>query len=136
MLYSAARLAGLLVVALGVAPSSSFTAVTYARPTTAACRLSPLRLSELAPAAVDEDCGCADAVAGVVVPTGSSSGVTMNGVRVTGRTLRSTELVDSNGVRQSVGSVIGNEGKAVVVFLRHLGWHAGTDGTHTNERSS
>ena len=34
--------------------------------------------------------------------------------------LRSTVLADVNGERQSIGSQIGEEGKAVVVFLRHL----------------
>ena len=33
----------------------------------------------------------------------------------------SSSYADANGGRSSVGEVIGNEGKAVVVFLRHLG---------------
>ena len=58
------------------------------------------------------DCGCE--------PT-ASKGVSMNGISVTGDTLRATELVDALGARKTIGSVIGEEGKAVVIFLRHLG---------------
>jgi len=45
----------------------------------------------------------------------------MNGVDVSGSSLRSTVLADSSGRRVPVSSLIGDEGKAVVVFLRHLG---------------
>lgn len=47
--------------------------------------------------------------------------VIVNGVDVSGSSLRSTELVNTRGERVSVSSLIGDEGKAVVVFLRHLG---------------
>jgi hypothetical protein len=66
-------------------------------------------------------------MAGVVVPTGENcgcaeeQGVLMNAVRVTGRTLRDTVLADPSGGRTALKDVIGDEGKAVVVFLRHLG---------------
>jgi len=48
-------------------------------------------------------------------------GVLMNDVPVTGSTLRSMDLADASGARVRVDSLIGTEGKAVVVFLRHLG---------------
>ena len=31
------------------------------------------------------------------------------------------QLVDASGTRKTIGSVVGEEGKAVVIFLRHLG---------------
>jgi hypothetical protein len=49
------------------------------------------------------------------------AGVLMNDVPVTGSTLRSMDLADASGARVRVDSLIGTEGKAVVVFLRHLG---------------
>ena len=64
-----------------------------------------------------EDCGCEPS--GVVVPTPKS--VLMNDVQVTGATLRSTELATQTGGRATIGSMIGEDGKAVVIFLRHLG---------------
>ena len=45
----------------------------------------------------------------------------MNDVSVSGRTLRSTELKNVGGDSVPVSSLIGEDGKAVVVFLRHLG---------------
>jgi len=51
----------------------------------------------------------------------SAGSVVMNGVDVSGGSIRSTMLLTKDGDRVSVGSVIGEEGKAVVVFLRHLG---------------
>ena len=45
----------------------------------------------------------------------------MNDVRVTGATLRATELADAAGTPKTIGSVVGEDGKAVVIFLRHLG---------------
>ena len=39
----------------------------------------------------------------------------------TGATLRSTELATQTGGRATIGSMIGEDGKAVVIFLRHLG---------------
>jgi len=103
-----------------VSPVSTFS-VSAPRAAVCGLRASPLRLAESADAvAATEDCGCDEEAAGVVVPT-SSEGVLMNDVRVTGATLRATELVDASGVRKTIGSVVGEEGKAVVIFLRHLG---------------
>jgi len=62
----------------------------------------------------EDDCGCEDAS-----PT--AQGVMMNGVSVTGSTLRSMVLADATGKPTSASSLIGEDGKAVVVFLRHLG---------------
>lgn len=67
--------------------------------------------SLLMTAAVDEDCGC-DAPAGGVMVAGRS---------VTAKSLRDMSLVDAEGRRVSAGDLIGREGKAVVIFLRHLG---------------
>ena len=64
--------------------------------------------------AIEDDCGCEDAS-----PT--AQGVMMNGVSVTGSTLRSMVLADATGKPTSASSLIGEDGKAVVVFLRHLG---------------
>lgn len=47
--------------------------------------------------------------------------VKMNGVDVSGSSLRSTVLTDTSGRQVPVSSLIGDKGKAVVVFLRHLG---------------
>jgi len=40
---------------------------------------------------------------------------------VDGALLRGLELTDAFGARKRVADVIGAEGKAVVVYLRHLG---------------
>jgi len=68
------------------------------------------------------DCGCEPSLGetiGKVMPTGAT---VMNGVRVTGSTLRSIELTDSSGRRVRVGDVMGgSDAKALVIFLRHLG---------------
>ena len=48
-------------------------------------------------------------------------GVLMNDVLITGTTLRSMTLADASGARVRSGSLLGDEGRAVVVFLRHLG---------------
>lgn len=119
MLYSTTRLVVLLAVCI-VSPASSLNVAS--RTPVTALRTSPLRLVEAADAAAvtTEDCGCEEP-AGVVVPTDADVGVVMNDVRVTGATLRATELVDASGVRKTIGSVVGEEGKAVVIFLRHLG---------------
>ena len=45
----------------------------------------------------------------------------MNDVAVSGATLRSMVLANSDGERVAAETLIGTEGKAVVVFLRHLG---------------
>jgi len=117
MLYASARLVVLLAVCV-VSPVSTFS-VSAPRAAVCGLRASPLRLAESSDAVAATDCGCEEA-AGVVVPT-SSEGVLMNDVRVTGATLRATELVDASGVRKTIGSVVGEEGMAVVIFLRHLG---------------
>ena len=61
--------------------------------------------------AVADDCQCAEPTGGVVVA----------GRSVTGQSLRDMSLVDASGRRTRAGDLIGDEGKAVVVFLRHLG---------------
>jgi len=113
MIYAAVRAVVLLCV-LTSSPAAAFQAGLSGRPAVAH-RASAVVLAEAAtdamPSDVVEDCGCAE----------ETGGVLMNDVRVTGSTLRSTVLADVNGGRSSVGSVIGDEGKAVVVFLRHLG---------------
>jgi len=120
MLHSARRLVVFLVVATLATPATTFVAVTHPRHLT--LRSSPLILTE--PSKVAEDCGCADVTAdatGVGVPTATKGSIVMNDVRITGSSLRSTELVDARGRPATVGSVIGEDGRAVVVFLRHLG---------------
>ena len=72
------------------------------------------------------DCGCdsplATDAAGKVVPTSTGAGgIVMNDVRVTGDTLRSMVLSDVDGASVRPSELIGEEGRAVVVFLRHLG---------------
>ena len=113
MIYAAVRAVVLLCVFTS-SPAAAFQAGLSGRPAIAQ-RASAVVLAETIadtmPGAVVEDCGCAE----------EAGGVLMNDVRVTGRTLRSTVLADVNGGRSSVGDVIGDEGKAVVVFLRHLG---------------
>ena len=113
MIYAAVRAVVLLCVFTS-SPAAAFQAGLSGRPAIAQ-RASAVILAETIadtmPGAVVEDCGCAE----------EAGGVLMNDVRVTGRTLRSTVLADVNGGRSSVGDVIGDEGKAVVVFLRHLG---------------
>jgi hypothetical protein len=56
-----------------------------------------------------EDCGC------------EGSTVTINEQDVDARLLRSLQLTDADGQRKTVAQVIGDSGKSVVVFLRHLG---------------
>ena len=46
---------------------------------------------------------------------------TMNGVGVTGASLRAVSMVDVDGTSKTVGDAVGYDGKAVVLFLRHLG---------------
>ena len=119
MLYSLARFAILLV--LWVTPTASFAAPGYAA-AAAPRRLAPLQMNVEPTPAASADCGCTDEVAGVVMPTGNTEGTVMvNDVLVSGATLRATELADVTGARATVSSVLGTEGKAVVVFLRHLG---------------
>jgi len=47
--------------------------------------------------------------------------VLMNDVPISGTTLRSMTLADARGDRVSTSTLIGEDGKAVVIFLRHLG---------------
>lgn len=61
-------------------------------------------------AVAEGDCGCSPAVA-----------YNMNGVSVTGATLRGMELSDRRGARSRAAQLLGEDGPAVVVFLRHLG---------------
>tara|TARA_B100000513_G_scaffold195585_1_gene126597 strand:- start:2960 stop:3346 length:387 start_codon:yes stop_codon:yes gene_type:complete len=49
------------------------------------------------------------------------SGIYVNDVLVSGETLRSMELLDARGSLTRASSIIGDEGSAVVIFLRHLG---------------
>ena len=51
----------------------------------------------------------------------NEGGVLMNDVPISGTTLRTMELADANGGRARASDLIGEDGKAVVVFLRHLG---------------
>jgi len=109
MIYKVVR-ATLVLCALSQ-PAAAFQAGLCGRPAIAQ-RASAVLLTEattVVSTVPGEDCGCEE------------GGVLMNDVRVTGRTLRSTVLADANGSRSSVGEVIGDEGKAVVIFLRHLG---------------
>lgn len=52
---------------------------------------------------------------------GETGAADINGVEVDGALLRGLELTDAFGARKRVADVIGAEGKAVVVYLRHLG---------------
>jgi len=63
-----------------------------------------------------ESCGC-DTVSTATEP----SAFMMNDVAVTASGLRSMELTDVGGRRVAASTAIGDQGKAVVVFLRHLG---------------
>ena len=124
MLYNVVRATALL--AAFSQPAAAFQAVPAAGRPVSVSRVLPVQLVETAGAAdvsttmvgvveptnVDEDCGCAEP---------EPQGVLMNDVQVTGRTLRDTVLADVNGQRMALKDVIGDEGKAVVVFLRHLG---------------
>jgi len=108
-----------MLSALAVAGSAAgaFSPATTSRgvglTTAAISRSALLQLSVVEPtSSTTEDCGCAD---------NSDGSVQMNGVAVSGSSLRSTVLADTSGARVPVSSLIGDEGKAVVVFLRHLG---------------
>ena len=112
MLYSRMRaVALLLVISAAALPANGLSLGAASRPALAPSpRVTSLQLSGLAP--TTEDCGC---------EASSADSVMMNDVRVTGNTLRSMTLSDVNGERVTADSLIGKEGKAVVVFLRHLG---------------
>ena len=114
MLYSTMRVTA-VVLAAGSAsafapPASGLTGVSAVAPpaSTLPSRTALLQLSAVEPSTTD--CGCAE-----------NGSVQMNGVAVSGSTLRSTVLADVNGVRTPVSQLIGEDGKAVVIFLRHLG---------------
>jgi len=103
MLYARTLLAAALALHGGnalVMPSRSSVSVTVPR-----SALSTLR----ACAAAEMPCAAPD------------TGVLMNDVPVSGATLRSMDLADRQGARVRSSSLIGEDGKAVVVFLRHLG---------------
>ena len=105
MLYSPMR----LLVLLAVACTTADAFMVNAPLSHASSHGSPLQIH--LSAAATADCGCANTDGTAVV----------NGVSVTGGSLRSTTLVDRSGQPTPISSVIGSEGKAVVVFLRHLG---------------
>jgi len=106
MLYSLVRLTVVLAVAH---TGSAFAVAPTLQPISQSSHLRvALQLS--AAAAEVAPCGCAAADA-----------ISMNDVSVSGRTLRSTELKNVGGDSVPVSSLIGEDGKAVVVFLRHLG---------------
>lgn len=47
--------------------------------------------------------------------------VQINGQLVTPKALREVEVLNSRGESKQLLNVVGDEGKSVVVFLRHLG---------------
>ena len=112
MLYRAAVLAA----ALTAHPTAGLVqAPTLGRHGIVAPHRSFLRLAADIGTSTAGECGCEDVLDGAV------KGVTMNGVSVTGSTLRSMVLSNAAGTPTAASSLIGEEGKAVVVFLRHLG---------------
>lgn len=60
-----------------------------------------------------EDCGCDDEQGAVSVD--------INGTNVDGSLLRSLKLTAADGSQKSIADVVGPDGKALVVFLRHFG---------------
>jgi len=108
MLYTMARLSIVLVVALAAAPAAAFAGPATTTSAASLARHVPLCLS-------------AEASALPCAQPSATEGIIMNDVRVTGATLRATELADVRGARVPVSSVVGEQGKAVIVFLRHLG---------------
>ena len=117
MLYTLAR-AALVVLACSLTATEAFSvpavAVRHQSRSSSLQLLAP-ESSSPADAVAEADCGCEE---GVVVP----SGILMNDVRVTGSTLRGMTLADAGGQRVESGSLLGAEdGRAIVVFLRHLG---------------
>jgi len=107
MLYSLVRLTVVLAVAH---TGSAFAVAPTLQPISQSSHLRAVALQLSAAAAEVAPCGCAAADA-----------ISMNDVSVSGRTLRSTELKNVGGDSVPVSSLIGEDGKAVVVFLRHLG---------------
>lgn len=63
-------------------------------------------------AAAGENCGCA-------TPEGRTA--TINGTVVNAQRLRAVQLLGVEGKTATLGDLVGPSGKAVVVFLRHLG---------------
>ena len=63
----------------------------------------------------DEDCGCDD------VATTPAKTALVNDVVVSAASLRSLTLADAAGRPTRAGELIGDDGAAVVCFLRHLG---------------
>jgi len=110
MLYSPVRLLLLIVALVTVTPACGFAAAP-----SAACTRPPLaaRASCLAVVMQQPKAAWREEDGAVMV----------NNVRVTGDTLRSMVLADADGARVRSGSLLGaQDGRAVVVFLRHLGW--------------
>jgi len=103
----------------------------YSRLRIAACLILVAVAQQAAAFSLPSTAAAAHAVRGAFAPSMSADstmpcaapeyGVLMNDVPVTGSTLRSMDLADASGARVRVDSLIGTEGKAVVVFLRHLG---------------
>jgi len=60
-------------------------------------------------------------VACVEAACDSPAGIYVNDVLVSGTSLRSMTLENAQGGLARAGDIIGDEGTAVVVFLRHLG---------------
>jgi hypothetical protein len=56
-----------------------------------------------------------------VAGTPCSGGVYVNDIFVSGKSLRSMTLHDAQGDMVRAGDLVGDDGKAVVIFLRHLG---------------
>lgn len=110
-MHNAARAAA-LVVAFGFDPAA---ALSLGQSPAPAIRTPRIQLTQGSPVSIGAvDCGCEPGEDGV-------GSVMMNDVRVSGSTLRSIMFADESGDRTSVESVIGSEGKGVIVFLRHLG---------------
>merc|ERR1712087_587356 len=111
MLYTAAQ-AAVLVLAVGyVAEPVASLSIAEPKIPIGVQRLPVPSMQSPLTDAANEACGCEE----------SPGGVMMNDVRVTGETLRSIVLADRTGDRVAAETLIGNGGKAVVIFLRHLG---------------
>ena len=112
MIYTTIRVAVVVAVAQTAA---AFTA-TPLRTHVAAASSTALRPTQLvATVAAEADCGC-DTLPGGVVMAGPSGDVAVNGAK-----LRNLVLADATGARKTTSELIGEDGKAVVIFLRHLG---------------
>jgi len=126
MLYTAVKAAAVVVAISHAAPTAALVVGSPAGHITSPWAAAPPRAATfLSQQTTEEDCGCESAAGaltdrGVVVPSSSGS-VFMNDVAVSGASLRSMVLADVAGERMAAETLIGTQGKAVVVFLRHLG---------------